>query len=243
MEFVTVCFQNFDSISQKLIVTRLKDPSYSIEIMEEPVDSDVCFYNQDDDNEPAEIDSLLKLLKRHDVPLILLTENENVADGNLLKVIIKPFNNRRSSEFLSKVQTVFNEELNYKLKRKAEQKPAKLIYNKHLSNAINPNQIKYESNRFYAQKYVGLTPDIDFDIEEQLQQIQINPQSYFFYYLKAAFELSKQKSKIVCVKTVYGIFYVDALNKLIHHEKTAVEIINIHKIPFYKDSQISVPKL
>ena len=71
----------------------------------------------------------------------------------------------------------------------------------------------------------------------------MNPQSYFFYYLKAAYELSKTKKKTSCVKTVYGTFYVDALDKVIYHQKTAEEIFNIHKIPFYKDSKVFIPKL
>jgi len=242
IEFVTVCFQNFDSITQKLILTALKNPQYSIELMEEPVESDVCFYNQDNEDNQLEFESLHELLKQYDIPLILLTDNTEVADDELFKVLTKPFENHRLSDFLFRVQSVFYDELKHKLKRKADQQPTQLIYNKHLSNAINPDQIQYENNRFYAQKYVGLTPDINFDNEAELKKVQLNPQSYFFHYLKEAFALSKAHVKTASVKTVYGIFYVDAQQKIIYHDKTAEEIINIHKIPFYKETQVAIPK-
>lgn len=241
VEFVTVCFQNFDNITQKLLLTTLSDPRYSIELMEEPVESDVCFYNQDHESDQLEITSLIELLKKQDIPLILLTDKAGMPDSELVKSLTKPSGDNPDNDFLNRVKNAFYEELKNNLQRKADQQPVK-IYNNHLSNAISPSQIQYETNRFYAQKYVGLTPDINFAEPEALKQVQINPQSYFFYYLKQAFALSKEKMKTACVKTVYGIFYVDALQKVIYHEKTAEQIINIHKIPFYKDTQISIPK-
>ena len=242
-EFVSVCFHNFDHISKKLILFRLKDPQYSIELMEEPEDSDVCLFNQENSAEQAEIEALYEQLKKLDVPMILLTAEEDLTDDELMTVITKPFQNRRLSDYLYLVKDTFYSVLADKLKRKADEKVPKLIYNKHLSNAISPEQIQFEHNRFYAQKYVGLNPDIDFTLDEQVKKIQMNPQNYFFYYLKNAYELSKVKKKIACVKTVYGVFYVDALRKVIFHEKTAEEIVNIHKIPFYKDTKVFIPKL
>lgn len=242
-ELVSVCFQNFDAISKKLLLFRLKDPQYAIELMAEPAEADVCLYNQNIPQEQAEIETLHDQLSVIDVPMILLTDEGTFSDGELFTVIVKPFDNRRLSDYLYRVKDAFYVVLVDKLKRKAAQKITKLIYNKHLSNAINPNQIKYENNRFYAQKYVGLTPDVDFGIQEQVDQIQMNPQNYFFYYLKKAYVLSKAKKKTACVKTVYGTFYIDALSKVIYHEKTAKEIFNIHKIPFYKDTQVFIPKL
>ncbi|TDR17573.1 hypothetical protein [Marinicella litoralis] len=242
VKFVAVCFQNFDAITQKLLLSALTDSKYSIELMEEPVDADLCFFNQERESDQPEIETLIELLENHDIPLILLTDYKDLSDKPLLKTLDKPAENHPISEFLNQVQTVFYKELNNTLKRKAAQQPAKLIFNKHLSNAINPEQIQYETNRFYAQKYVGLTPDIDFDVAAELKHIQLNPQSYFFHYLKAAFALSKENQRIARVKTVYGIFYVDALQKVIYHDKNTEEIINIHKIPFYKETQVTIPK-
>jgi|GEM_PF-2657869 len=242
IEFVSVCFQNFDTITQKLLITALNDPQYSIELMEEPVESDFCFFNQDRESDLPEIESLLELLNKHDIPLILLTDYAVMSDTVLFKSLTKPSENHRLSDFLNQVKTVFYKELKIKLKHKATQQPEKQIYNKHLSNAINPDQIKYESNRFYAQKYVGLTPDVDFSNAEEIKKIQLNPQSFLFNYLKEAFALSKLKNRIASVKTVYGLFYVDALEKVIYHDKSGEEIVNIHKIPFYKDTQVSIPK-
>lgn len=243
IQFVSVCFQNFDTITLKLLLATLNDPQYSIELMEEPVDADFCFFNQDHENDLPEIESLIKLLKKHDIPMILLTDYDAMADTGLFKAFTKPSENHRLSDFFYQVKTVFYKELKSKLKRNEAQQPEKQIYNKHLSNAINPEQIKYESNRFYAQKYVGLTPDVDFLNADEIKKIQLNPQSFLFNYLKEAFMLSKLKKRIASVKTVYGLFYVDALAKVIYHDKKAEEIINIHKIPFYKDTQVSVPKL
>jgi len=241
-EFVTVCFHNFDRISKKLILLHLKDPKYSIELMEEPEDSDVCFFNQENVAEQAEIKALHKQLNSLDVPMILLTAEEHFVNNKLLTVIQKPLENLRLNDCLSQVKETFYAVLMDKLKRKSHQDIPKLIYNKHLSNAINPEQIQFEYNRFYAQKYVGLNPDIDFTLNEQLEKVQMNPKNYFFYYLKDAYGLSKAKKRITCVKTVYGVFYIDAQNKVIYHDKTADEIKSIHKIPFYKDTQVTVPK-
>ncbi len=243
VEFVTVCFQNFDHITKKLILSCLKDPGYAIELMEEPEDSDLCLYNQESPSDQQEITAIHERLDVLGVPMILLTTEEQSSDNQRLEVIKKPVKNSKLSEFLSQVNSAVYTRIRNKLKQQADAKPTKLIYNKHLSNAINPNQIRYEGNRYYAQKYVGLNPDIDFSDEEQIKQVQFNLQNYFFYYLKAAFVLSKSKSKIACVKTVYGTFYVDAMRKVIHHEKTADEIFNIHKIPFYKDTKVSIAKL
>ncbi len=240
---VSVCFVNFDSISQKLIMFRLKDPQYAINLITTATDADVCFYNQEHSQENAEIEALIEQLKLSDIPMILLTDESSYSDGELFTVITKPIENRRLSDYLYQVKDIFYAVLVEKLNHKANQKRSKLIYNNHLSNAINPSQIQFENNRFYAQKYVGLNTDIDFTDTQQLEKIQMNPQSYFFYYLKAAYELSKSKKKTSCVKTVYGTFYVDALDKVIYHQKTAEEIFNIHKIPFYKDTKVFIPKL
>ncbi len=242
-EFVTVCFHNFDHISKKLIHVRLKNPEYSIELMEEPEDADLCIFNQESLDEKEEIMALYDQLKKRDIPMILLTEDGESKSDELFNVIKKPIDNHQLSDYLYRVKDTFYSVLAEKVKRKAGEKAPKMIYNRHLSNAINPAQIQFEHNRFYAQKYVGLNPDVDFSVDEQLEKIQLNPQSYFFYYLKDAYELSKEKSKITCVKTVYGTFYVDAKNKVIYHDKTAEEIVNIHKIPFYKDTQVFIPKL
>jgi len=241
-EFVTVCFQNFDSITQKLILSRLNDPQYSIELMEEPVESDLCFYNQEKPQDQDEIDLLRQHLNIKDVPMILLTDENSYADDQLFVVISKPDKNLRLSDYLSQLKDTFYALMASKLTRKAAQKPTRIIYNKHLSNAIDSSQIQFEGKRFYAQKYVGLNPDVDFDIKAQFKKIQMNPQNYLFHYLKKAFVLSRANKSITCVKTVYGTFYVDALDKVIFHDKPADEIFNIHKIPFYKDTQVFIPK-
>ncbi len=243
MHYVTACFTGFDKISQKLILSKLKHPDYQIELMEEPQDADLCLHNQEFATETEDILALKGQLAANQIPLILLTEDDSFNQAPLFTVIKKPDQSRDLNAYLSELRTVFYEVLSKQLKQQAKHKATKQIYNKHLSNAINPTQIQYESNRFYAQKYVGLNPDIDFNDEAQLQTIFINARNYFFYYLKQAFELSQSSQKITCIKTVYGTFFVDAADKVIYHDKTAEKIINIHKIPFYKDSQVFIPKL
>lgn len=240
---VTVCFKNFDNISKKLILSRLNEPQYSIEQMKSPEDVDICIFNQEYSEELGEIESLRINLERLDVPMMLLTAEDISGDSELFKIIKKPIKNRKLSDYLYLVKDTFYALVSDKLKRKVIKNSPKIIYHKHLSNAINPTQIQFESNRFYAQKYVGLNTDIDFSDPEQLAKIQMNPHNYFFYYLKQAFALSKDKGKMTCVKTVYGTFYVDAKDKLIMHHKTADDIFNIHKIPFYKDTEVFVLKL
>jgi len=242
-EFVTVCFQNFDRISQKLILSRFNKPQYSIELMEEPEESDLCFYNQEKAQDQDEIALLRQRLKTKDIPMILLTDEHSYSNDKLFYVITKPIEDKRLSDYLYQVKDTFYSAMASKLTRKAAQKPRKIIYNNHLSNAINSSQIQFEGKRFYAQKYVGLNPDIDFDTEVQVKKIQMNPQNYFFHYLKKGYVLSKANNRITCVKTVYGTFYIDASDKVILHHKTAEEIFNIHKIPFYKDTKVFIPKL
>ncbi len=241
--FVTACFSGFDKISQKLILSQLKDPKFSIELMEEPQDADLCIHNQEFVEELQDILNLKAQLEVSGIPLILLSDNQDFTNDQHFKVVIKPDKNRDLNTYLNEVKTVFYELMTAKLKQQANNKQAKQVYNKHLSNAINPAQIQYESNRFYAQKYVGLNPDVDFADKQQVQTIQINAKNYFFHYLRTAFEASKSNRRIACIKTVYGTFFVDAQDKVIYHDKTAEEIKNIHKIPFYKDSQVFIPKL
>ncbi len=242
-QFVTACFYGFDKISKKLILSRLNDPAYSIELMEEPQDADVCLYNQEYADEHKEIHGLKEQLAENAIPMILLTDADDVPDEAYFRVIKKPYKNRELSKYLYLVKDVFYAVLAESLKNKNQKKPEKQIYNRHLSNAINPAQIQYGSDRYYAQKYVGLIADIDFSDSQQVKKIQINTDNYFFKYLKQGFELSKLKKKTACIKTVYGTFYVDAKTKVIYHDKTAEEITNIHKIPFYKDSKVFIPKL
>lgn len=240
---LTVCFLNFDTISKKLILSRLNDPAYAIELSDEPLDSDVCFYNQESLDEKDEIHNHIDRLNEIHVPVILLTDYDFDTEVDSVSIIIKPIENRKLSDYLYQVKAVFYEASDTRLAYKASLSVVKEIYNKHLSNAINPSQIKFEGNRFYAQKYVGLYPDIDFADETQLKNIVINPDNYFYTYLRKGFNLSKKKKRLVCVKTVYGVFYVNAKDKIILHDKSAKEIFNIHKIPFYKDTKVYIPKL
>jgi hypothetical protein len=240
---VTACFCGFDQITKKLILTRFKDPKYVIELMEEPEDADVCIYNQEYPEEMKSIAVLKSRLSDADIPLLLLTDAAELADDKLFKVITKPFENRELSKYLYQVSDAFYELLAYRIKHRKNRGADKEIYNRHLSNAINPAQIRYGNDRYYAQKYVGLLADIDFKDGQQVQSIQINANNYLFTYLKQAFELSSRKRKIAAVKTVYGTFMIDAGRKLIHHDKTSDEIKNIHKIPFYKDTKVYIPKL
>lgn len=242
-EFVTVCFLNFDKISKKLILTRLHSPSISIDLTNEPLDADVCLFNQEVPEEHNEISTLIGRLQEINVPLILLTASNDESDYEWVSTIVKPDKDLKLNEYLNLVNTVFYQSLEQRLGHKATQKSSKTIYNKHLSNAINPAQIQNEGNRYYAQKYVGLHPDIDYTNEEQLQKILLKPESYFFTYLRKGFKLSKTKNKIACVKTVYGTFYINAKDKIIFHNKKEDEIFNIHKIPFYKDTKVYIPKL
>ncbi len=242
-QYVTACFYGFDNISKKLIFSRLKDPKYAIELMEEPQEADVCLYNQESDEDMAEIKTLKEQLKEASIPMILLTDAQDLQDEPYLRVITKPYKNRELSKYLYLVKDVFYAVLAERLRIKNQKKPEKQIYNRHLSNAINPAQIQYGSDRYYAQKYVGINPDVDFSDSSQVKKVQFNVNNYFFKYLKDAYDLSKLKKKTACIKTVYGVFYVDATTKLIYHKKTAEEIINIHKIPFYKDSKVFLPKL
>ncbi len=240
---ITVCFKNFDQISKKLIMTRFTKPDYKVEAIAEPMTADVCFFNQEIQQEETEINALFERLKEAEIPLILLSQIDQREDTDLLTVIAKPTRNHNLSDYLYRVKDAFYVALKVRLQRKIKQKNRKLIYNTHLSNAISPDQIKFENNRYYAQKYVGLNTDIDFNEEGELHTVQLNPSNYFFHYLGKGFELSLEKKKPACVKTVYGTFYVNAQDKLIFHDKTAEEIVNIHKIPFYKDTKVTTPKI
>ncbi|WP_223789423.1 hypothetical protein [Marinicella meishanensis] len=241
--YVTVSFCGFDQISRKLILSRFKDPQYVIELMEEPEDADLCLYNQEYLDEIKAIGELKDRLLQAEIPMILLTDADDVADDGLFRAITKPYQNRELSKYLYQVTDTFYALIKKRLKLRKKQRADKQIYNRHLSNAINPAQIQYGSDRYYAQKYVGLNADIDFADGQQVKAVQINANNYLFTYLKQAFELSAQKNKVTAVKSVYGTFYIDAVRKLIHHDKSADEIKNIHKIPFYKDTRVYLAKL
>ncbi|MCX7554709.1 hypothetical protein OS175_12535 [Marinicella sp. S1101] len=240
---VTISFQNFDQISKKLILTRFNKPGYQIEVIADAMQADVCFYNQEQADEGIAIEALVERLKTAEIPLIVLTELADWKETDLITVIHKPIRNRNLSEYLFRVKDAFYVALKVRMQRKNKQKSAKLIYNTHLSNAINPEQIRFETNRYYAQKYVGLNTDIDFDEAGELHTVLFNPENYFFHYLGKGFLLSQKKKKPACIKTVYGTFFVNAQDKIIYHDKSADEIVNIHKIPFYKDTQVFIPKL
>jgi hypothetical protein len=122
-------------------------------------------------------------------------------------------------------------------------KESKEIIKKHFSNALNPAQIEYERGSFNAQKHVGNHADIDFSDALQLAAVQFHPSNHLYYHLNLSYIESQSTDKIIELVTTYGLFYIDASNNLVYHQRDRIHTKNLHRIDFFKDSKFNIADL
>jgi hypothetical protein len=243
-------FLDFDFDETQQILDVFKSYDISTKVVKTYSEVDIFLFNHVDSDRQKYL-AIEKRMLTANKQFILFTNDLGVKVDPHVKVVYKPKQGGDDTNYKRTLTSMIGLIAFYENNKQKAQfenhhpyvKESRLIIKKHFSNAFNPSQIELERGSFNAQKHVGNHADVDFNDPLQLAAVQFHPVNHLFYYLNLSYENSHTTGQIIELETTYGMFYVDAKNNLVYHERDRIHTRSLHRITFFKDSKLGISEV